>query len=101
MLLTFEHCHKAMGHLRLMQMERACEYNVIEGLPKFNWDELQDKGCTSCDKGTQRMPDRCKQKPVEFKPIHPMQHIYADVAVVTKSEAGEGMNYIVCFGEAP
>ena len=101
MLLTYEHCHRALGHLSIMQMERACKYNVIEGLPKFNWDELQDKVCTSCDKGTQRMPDKCKQKPVEFKPIHPMQHIYADVAVITKSEAGEGMNYIVCFREAP
>ena len=47
------------------------------------------------------MPDRCKEKPVEFKPIHPMQHVYAGVAVVTKSEAGEGMIYVVCFREAP
>ena len=102
MLLTYEHCHRARGHLSKMQMERACKYNVTEGLPKFNWDELQDKVCTSCDnyKGTQRMPNKCKQNPLEFKLIHPMQHIYADVAVITKSEAGESMNYIVCFREA-
>ena len=101
MLLTFEHCHKAMGHLSLMQIQRASKYNVIEGLAKFNWNELQGKACTSCDKCTARMSDKCKENPVEFKLVRPMQHIYAEAAVVTKSEAGEGMNYIVRFREAP
>ena len=30
MLLTFEHCHKAMGHLSLMQMERVCKYMSLK-----------------------------------------------------------------------
>ena len=66
-------------------------------MPEFDWDEIKWEQCIDCDKAQQRVPDRCKKKPEEFKPLHPMQHIYADVAVITESEALDGMRYIVCL----
>ena len=100
-LSSYDHLHEAMGHASASVLEKASRYKVILDIPEIDWDEVKDKVCTSCDKGQQRMPDKCRDKPVEFKPIHPMQHIYADVAVITATEASGGMQYIVCFREAP
>ena len=101
LLSSYDHLHQAMGHASASTLERASRYKVILDIPKIDWDEVKDRVCTSCDKGQQRMPDKCKDKPEEFKPIHPMQHIYADVAFITATEAAGGMRYIVCFREAP
>ena len=100
-LHSWWYVHKALGHPSNSTMERCCKHKVILGMPEFDWDEIKGEQCIDCDKAQQRMPDRCKKKPEEFKPLHPMQHIYADVAVITESEALDGMRYIVCFREAP
>ena len=100
-LHSWWYVHKALGHPSNSTMERCCKHKVILGMPEFDWDEIKGEQCIDCDKAQQRMPDKCKKKPEEFKPMHPMQHVYADVAVITESEALDGMKYIVCFREAP
>ena len=68
-------------------------------MPKLNFDEIKDHNCSSCDKAQQRMPDSSKEMPEEFKAKYPMQHLYADIGMISDEEACGGLRNIVCFRE--
>jgi site-specific DNA-cytosine methylase len=98
---SYDFVHDALSHLSKSMLEKCCRYEVIKGLPKFDFDEIKDHNCFSCDKAQQRVPDSCKEMPEEFKAQFPMQHIYADIGTINAGDACGGLVDIVCFREFP
>ena len=98
---SYDFVHDALSHLSKSMLEKCCRYEVIKGLPKFDFDEIKDHNCFSCDKAQQRMPDSCKEMPEEFKAQFPMQHIYADIGTINAGDGCGGLVDIVCYRESP
>ena len=98
---SYDHLHQATSHASASSFEKVSMYTIILDILKIDRDEVNDLICTSCDKGQQRMPDKCKENPIEFLPIHPMQHTYADVAFIIATQACDGTRYSLCLREAP
>ena len=72
---------------------------VIEGMPKFAWSDMPRR--TGSDKSRITMIDKTKEKPEEFKPKFPMQHIYADAEAIADVDACGGMKTMIVFREKP
>ena len=95
----FDFVHDALGHPSPTTMEIIQKMNVIDGMPKFAWSDMPR--CIDCDKSRVTMTDKTKEKPEEFRPQFPMQHIYADAGTINDTDACGGMKTIIVFREKP
>ena len=95
----FEFVHDALGHPSPTTMEIIQKMKVIDGMTKFAWGDMPR--CIDCDKSRVTMTDKTKEKPEEFKPKFPMQHIYADAGTIADVDACGGMKTIIVFREKP